>query len=337
MEHNIFFIVNPNSRSGKSKKIWESRILPEVKYLFPQAQWAYTKGSGDASLMAFEAKKLGFDTVVAVGGDGTINEVVNGLLDNCLIQNQQLSNELKNKFVSLNNESIEGTALACLPLGTGCDFIKTLQIPNHFRNALNVIQSGQKILCDVGRIEFENVNKMEQNPLFRYFINVAGCGASGEAIQRINKSKKIFGRRGAFLISAVQTLLKNRSFPIKISYDNEEFTSLNLRVLFVCNGQFCGGGMHIATNASLQNGKFSVIQVKKMNNIRTILLLKRLYSGDFSGLEKDILVREAQSIRILDDSPLKIPAESDGENPGYLPASFTILPKTLSVYAQGYV
>ena len=85
MGPNILFIVNPNSRSGKTSKMWESKILPQVLSFFPNANWSFTSCQYEASLLAYSAKKRGYDIVVAVGGDGTINEIVNGLMSNILI------------------------------------------------------------------------------------------------------------------------------------------------------------------------------------------------------------------------------------------------------------
>lgn len=338
MSLNIFFIVNPNSKSGKTKKIWESLILPEVLNLFPNANWSFTHNLFEASLLAFHAKKYGYDIVVAVGGDGTINEVVNGLMGNILAQSQQGVPKIFGSFLNLstNENLLFKPALACIPVGTGCDFIKSLRISNNVRSALEVIKAGNIIHCDVGLIEFEKKQKEQIHSCLRYFINIAGCGANGETVQRINESSRMFGRKGSFLVAAIQTILKNRSFPVQISYDGEEYIPIDLRVLFVCNGQFCGGGMQISKTASLQNGKFRVIQIKKMNKLKSILSLNRLYSGNYSGLEADIIERDAYSIRIVTAENDFIPAESDGEQPGFLPASFSILPHALSVYSNIY-
>jgi diacylglycerol kinase (ATP) len=337
MPSNIFFIVNPNSKSGKTKKMWESFILPEVLSLFPNANWSFTYNLFEASLLAFHAKKCGYDIVVAVGGDGTINEVVNGLMGNNL---SRLQHNLPQIFGASLNLSIHECpllfkpALACIPVGTGCDFVKSLHIPNNIKSALKIIQTGNAIDCDVGLIEFPKKHSVQSYSDLRYFINIAGCGANGETVKRINESKRFFGRRGSFLVAAIQTVLKNRNFPVQISYDGEESIPIDLRVLFVCNGQFCGGGMQISRTASLSSGKFRVIQIKKMNKLKSILLLNRLYSGDYSGLEGDIIEREVHSIKITTQDKFIIPAESDGEQPGFLPASFSILPSALSVYSS---
>jgi len=332
MDSNILFIVNPKSRSGEAIKIWEKKILPQVLMFFPDANWVFTTRQYEASLLAYSAKKRGYDIVVAVGGDGTINEIVNGLLGNQLL-NSNPSNfpEIFGSPLKLNNltDNNSTPSLAFIPLGTGSDFIKSIGIPKNINKALTIIKQRKSIITDVGYIEFQNESF---HP--RYFINIAGCGANGETVKRLNESDKKFGKRGAFLIAAIKTLLKNQSFPVQISFDNESYIPFDLRVLFICNGQYCGGGMRISRDASLNNGKFKVVQIRKMNKIKSIFLLNRLYSGNYKGLENDIIEREATTIKIKSLENAIVPAESDGEMPGYLPASFSIKPNKLSIIAK---
>ena len=327
----IFFIVNPNSRSGKTAKIWEKKILPQVLTVFPNANWVFTSAQYEASYYANYAKNLGYEIVVAVGGDGTINEIVNGLLGNIL--NSELNADKKviihgiqsNVF---NKVTQNETLLACLPLGTGCDFVKTIGIPNNIRKSLEVILTKNVIKCDVGQIEFNQNNEFKK----RFFINIGGCGANGETIQVINDHKnKFLGRKSTFLIAALKTLLKNKSFPVEISYDNQTFVPSDLTVLFVCNGKYCGGGMKISPDASLQNGRFKIVQINKTNYLKSIFMMNRLYKGDYNGLEHVITEKEVSSVIIRPKKDTLIPTECDGELPGYLPATFHIYPKQLPV------
>jgi len=332
MDPNILFIVNPKSRSGESFKIWEKKILPQVLKFFPDANWVFTTCQYEASLLAYFAKKRGYEIVVAVGGDGTINEIVNGLLGNQLL-NSSNSNFPKIhgsplKLINVTENNLN-PSLAFIPLGTGSDFIKSIGIPNNINKALNIIKKRNSILSDVGLIEFQNKSFHS-----RYFINIAGCGANGETVKRLNETGKKYGKRAAFLFAAIKTLLKNQSFPVQISFDNESYVPFDLRVLFICNGQYCGGGMRVSRDAAINNGKFKVVQIRKMNKIKSIFLLNRLYSGNYKGLENDIIEREATTIKIKSQYNATIPAESDGEMPGYLPASFSIIPNKLSIIAN---
>lgn len=330
----IFFIVNPKSCSGKTAKLWEKKILPKVLSVFPKANWVFTNSQGAGSYYALYAKQFGYEIVVAVGGDGTINEVVNGLLGNVLnaelfVDHAVEVHGIKAPFTPKQNP--QETLLACLPLGTGCDFIKSLGIPKNIKKSLHVILAKRTLHCDVGLIEFQQV----QANYHRYFINIGGCGANGETIQTLSSFRnKFFGRRSLFLFAAIKTLLRNKSFTVEISYDDQQFIPYNLTVLFVCNGKYCGGGMKVSPSASLQNGKFNVVQVNKMNYLKTIFMLYRLYTGNYKGLEYAITEKKVSSISIRPVGAAAVPAECDGELPGDIPAKFSIYSQKLRVIVK---
>ncbi|MGY3804070.1 diacylglycerol/lipid kinase family protein [Pigmentibacter ruber] len=330
----IFFIVNPKSRSGNTEKIWDKKILPEVLSVFPNANWSFTNSPLAASIYANYAKNIGYEIVVAVGGDGTINEIVNGLLGNILNPEILATENIKifGKQLELSIKKNNSTPLlACMPLGTGCDFVKTIGIPKNIKKSLEIILRQNSISCDVGLIEFNQ----ESIPKKRYFVNIGGCGANGQTIEIIKDRKnKILGRKGSFLIAAIRTLLRNKSFPVEICYDNNEVISTDLTVLFVCNGKFCGGGMKVSPEASLQNGKFKIVQVNKMNYLKSIFMMNRLYKGNYSGLEYAITEKEVSSVTIKPQNNDLIPTECDGELPGYLPATFSIMPNRISIIAN---
>ena len=162
MSSRILFIVNPKSNAARTKKNWEKVILPEILKIFPAAYWSFTQKSSEASLLAHFAKKQAFDIVVAVGGDGTINEVVNGLLDNPLFEDKNFSPKIFNALSGTHEFHVNSAPLAThvtpqlafLPAGTGCDFIKTLKIPLDIPSALKVIANKKYILSDVGLIKY---------------------------------------------------------------------------------------------------------------------------------------------------------------------------------------
>ncbi|WGL59350.1 diacylglycerol kinase family protein [Pigmentibacter sp. JX0631] len=330
----IFFIVNPKSRSGRTEKVWDTKILPEVLSVFPNANWSFTNSPLAASFYASYAKNMGYDIVVAVGGDGTINETVNGLLGNILNSELFLTENIEifgTQQSILSKKNNLTPLLACMPLGTGCDFVKTLGIPNNIKKSLEIILKQNSISCDVGLIEF----KQDNIPKQRYFINIGGCGANGQTIEIINNRKNtLFGKKSSFLIAAIKTLLKNKSFPVEICYDNSETITTDLTVLFVCNGKYCGGGMKVSPQASLQNGKFKIVQVNKMNYLKSIFMMNRLYKGNYSGLEYAITEKEVSSVTIKPQFSELIPTECDGELPGYLPATFSIMPNKISIIAN---
>ncbi|WP_186649189.1 diacylglycerol/lipid kinase family protein [Fluviispira vulneris] len=324
----VFFIVNPNANSGKTRLNWEKKVLPLIHLIFQKVSWIYTEKKGDASFYAYFVKKCGYKTVVAVGGDGTVNEVVNGLLDNPLVNLQDFKHKIQGEFVGNYNSDNYIPSLACLPMGTGSDFARTLGIPYCLETSLNIIKRNKFISCDIGKIE--SISSQEKK-LFRYFINIGSVGASAEVVQRVNQSPKKFGKNGSYIFAAIKTLLKDNHFVAEIAYDNELPFPLDLRVLFICNGRYCGGGMEVSPNSKLTSGFFQIIQIKNINKIKSIYLLSHLYKGNYKGLEKYIFLREARKITISPIDNNIIPIECDGEQPFLAPVEFSLLSKKINV------
>ncbi len=286
MSFSYFFVVNPCSSSGKTRLKWMRTFLPEIEKKIANFGWGFTKAIGDAAALAAWAKKAGYHVIVAVGGDGTINEVVNGIVS---AQNCEKEIELE------NSSSIQGYLppktseppvtfkLGILPQGTGCDFIRSLLIPKNFNDALDIITQNNSKSVNIGRIHYTK-DKNQPMAHSRYFINIAGCGANGDTVHIVNSLKKRFGSTLSFYYGAIKTILKNRERQVSISYDDGPMVPLNLQVLFVCNGNFCGGGMKIAKEALLDDGFFHTVEIKKINRLKTILLTNRLYNGNLGAL-----------------------------------------------------
>lgn len=306
MEKSYFFIVNPYSNSGRTRKNWEKKFLPHIQNRFSKFHWAFTEKQGEAHTLAVQAKKENYHTVVAVGGDGTINEIVNGLMDN-----------------SCENNS----TLGFLPAGTGCDFIKSLRLPRDLQSAFHVLEHGNTILSDVGIVKYTKGTEIKSC----YFINIAGCGANGKIAERINQSKKIFGAAFSFWLAGVQSLFKDKCSKVLISFDDEPPLEVDLRVLFVCNGQFCGGGMKVGSGAQIDDGLFHINEMRKASLLKTLLLTPKLYSGDFRGVEQFVRTRTAKKIVVTSLDKKTVLVECDGEQPGVLPVEFSISEKKLSV------
>lgn len=308
MQKSYFFIVNPNANGGRAKKNWRTLILPRIKEKIQDFDWAETEKQGHAAQLATQAKRLGHGIVVAVGGDGTIHEVVNGLL-------------------ALTSEPTP--VLGCLPAGTGCDFVKSLGISKHILGALDTLLQQKTILSDVGKITYNCALGNDSC----YFINIASCGSSGQIIQQINLSKKPFKGSLLFAFHALKNIFENVSYPVLVSLDDQPFFPVDLRNLFVCNGQFCAGGMRIGSSAKLNDGFFSVYLMEKASVANSIQILPKLYSGNFSGLS---FVRQHHNIKKITvvanekhHSPVFI--ECDGEQPGFLPATFSFAQQKLAV------
>jgi diacylglycerol kinase family enzyme len=320
-----FFIVNPRSAGGETGKIWDVSLRRMITERFPTARWAFTAAQGQGSRLAMQAWQEGADMVVAVGGDGTVNEVVNGLLENPL---GDLDQGLPgSQGATWPTPSTRGPRpiLAHLPRGTGCDFAKSIGIPKDIVKGLDAIRDGRTVASDVGRIE---LTARKGGSLVRYFINISGIGASGEVVERVNKSGKQLGGFLSFFAASLATTVKYYSPEIEITVDHGVTRTLPLNVIFICNAQYCGGGMWVGRHARLNDNTFHVVEVASTNRVNALLNGGKLYTGKMESVPGANLY-PARSLKL--ESKEEVLVECDGEQPGILPATYSLLNASLQL------
>ncbi len=305
-KNRIKLIINPKSAGGRGKKV-ANYIGEKYQNLFSEI--VFTSRPLEAIELAKNSE--GFDRVCFVGGDGTLNEVLNGIM--------QIQENLR-------------PAMGIIPVGTGSDFIKTMNIPKDTDKAIELILKGKTKKVDVGLCEFID---SKGETLKRYYINITEFGMGGEVARLVNKYGKIFRGTIPFLIFALicNFTYKLKRVRIKTDSDEEMFRDFeaNVRVVAVANGRFYGGGMQIAPFAEPDDGKFDVVVVKDMGPIETLKSLPLLYQGK-EGLEKakrtgKVLYFKATRVEIENSDNLLI--EMEGEVPGHTPKSFHIIPKQI--------
>jgi diacylglycerol kinase (ATP) len=301
-----FFIVNPRSAGGRTGRRWVREIQPLVSARFgPGAAWALTRGPGDAAVVAETARREGRDMVVAVGGDGTLHEVVNGLLG------------------VAGGDRIP--LLGFLPTGTGCDFARSAGIPRDPVRALDLLAAPDWVSTDVCEIECVGP---DGTPVHRFSINTCGCGIGGEVAASVNRWT---GRRHgflAFLAAALAAVARYRPVEVTLSIDGADPARLSLLALFVCNGEYCGGGMRPGRGARIDDGRLRVVTVEAMHPARVLANLRRLYNGRVEGV-RGVHVGDASRVEVLATSPVLV--DCDGELPGTSPARFVVRPAALRV------
>jgi diacylglycerol kinase (ATP) len=269
-----FLIVNPEAAGGRSLKLW-SRLSDRIFERIGLFEYAFTNASGAASLLATQAALEGYERVIAVGGDGTVNEVLNGLFgdDDRLINPDMV--------------------LACLPSGSGTDFWKTLGVPERTRDALDHLASTKQQRCDVGRVKLQS---HDRQPMVRYFCNVADVGFGGVVVDR---AKKI---------------------------DGKKLPPEPLIIAMIANGQYCGGGMCVAPAARLDSGSFQLVRIQPITWSDAMQLFPKLYTGGLVNHDA-VSSREAREITVTTSAPLRVTL--DGEIPGGVPATFSIVPRAV--------
>lgn len=308
-----FVVVNPTSANGTTGSLWPS-IASDLSSQFGPFANGFTHHRGDAFRLTSEAARKGAKMIIACGGDGTISEVANGIL-----------------------ESGKDVELGILPSGTGGDFRKTLEIPTQTREAARVLRTGRTRKIDVGRVTF--VDKHGEQ-VTRYFLGVASCGLSTQVIERVKKggpdwlpanTPKWLGGRVSFGASLLQTAMKSKALRILVQVDEEHERHLSVVSFCVANARFFGGGMKIAPNAKLTDGKFDVVSVGDLSSLKIMTSSPRVYFGSHLSmpevshtLAKKVVARPAER-------GVEISLEIDGELPGHLPATFQIIPEALRV------
>ena len=229
-----------------------------------------------------------------IGGDGTVNEVVNG---------------------------IAGTEaeLAVLPCGTGQDFGRTHGIASSFDDAVRVALGGETRTIDLGRVELESGTS-------RLFANVGSAGMSGAVARRANGMTKRFGGRATFFYALTREFLAWRNTRVVVELDDDVTREGPMHDVIVANGNWHGGGMKLAPDARQDDGAFDVVTIGDVSKLDFVTTAPKLYSGGYLSHPKVELLRSS-SVAISADEPL--PLEVDGEPIGTTPARFEVVPSAL--------
>lgn len=240
--------------------------------------------------------------VVSVGGDGTLNEIVNGFFRN-------------------GAPIPTTTKLAMVPLGTGGDFRRTLRIPLDPHQAVDVLKTGMVRRLDAGCVTYQTA---EGATAIRHFINIADAGLAGDVVHRMGNGTKRFGSAG-YTLAGLRGLIGYKNKPMTVVVDGMTYELPKAQQVVVANCQFYGGGMKMAPAASPTDGVFDVVLVKNAGKFETIRGMNDIRSGKhLDGANPHIELMYGKRIAVT--SPAKVRIDIDGEDPGFLPAVFEIQP-----------
>jgi YegS/Rv2252/BmrU family lipid kinase len=291
-------IVNPRSGGGLSEKRWAS-VVGAISDGMGAFDTRFTEAPGHARALAHEEAKRGRRLVVAVGGDGTISEVADGL-------------------VAAGGD----TEMGVIPRGTGGDFRRSLGIENELFSAAEHVRKSKARKVDVGRVSFVTHDGNESS---RHFLNVTSVGFSSVVAQRANQGSKRLGGRVSFLSAVVNSLLTYDNAEVSVSVDGGEARRMTLLLAAVGNGRYFGGGMKICPEAVLDDGYFDLVTVGDLGRLEVLAKIHRIYSGNHLSMKEVRSVRCRRLQLAPADPKGDIPLEIDGETPGRLPARFEIL------------
>lgn len=305
MSKKIYIIVNPVSANGLTGSEWPKYeiILREKGFSF---ETAYTEYPEHATSLAREAIKAGYTTLLSVGGDGTMNEVINGFFENgCCIN--------------------ENARLAVFSRGTGCDFIRALGLKKNIEPVIELLKRDTAMYCDIGKVTY---NKYGNRLDTRYFLNISDIGIGGETTYRVNKSSKALKGFLSFMFGALSAIAAYNNKIFEIVIDDRIQIKARLNSVIVANGRYFGGGMEVAPNALLDDGLFDIIIFGDLTKLEVLKSFPLIYKGTHLKHPK-LRYYKGKHIKVACEDAVLI--EIDGEQPGTSDAEFELIPHAIQV------
>jgi len=297
-------IINPNAGKRKGKKDWGqiSGLLSEAGIRFISI---FTNAPGHAIDITVKHIESGYTKLIVVGGDGTMNEVVNGIF-------------LQKRYPT------SGISLGMITVGTGNDWGRMFAIPKEYPEAIATIKMNNSFLQDAGVVKYYH----GKNENSRYFVNIAGIGFDALVVSKTNKIKEN-GKGGpmSYLKSIILSLIKYRHTYTSINIDSKEIKNDVFNIsIGIC--KYNGGGMMQLPDAIANDGLFDVTVINRIGKLDVLLNIMRLYNG---SITRHRLVDTYKGKTITIDSEPPIHLETDGETLGHSPFTFEIIPESIRV------
>src|SRR6266540_1113648 len=291
------FLVNPASDNGSTGRRWPE-LARRASALGLTADALFSEQPEHLRELARRAAEEGAELVVAVGGDGTVNEVASGIV------------------------GITGVELAVIPRGTGVDFVRTYGIPGKLDRAVEVALRGRTREIDAGRVGYRAWSGEAGEG---WFVNAAGVGMSGAIAKRTNESTKALGGKISYLWSTLAVFAGWRNSEARVSVDGEVREG-RMNEIVVANGRYLGGGMMLCPEASPDDGLFDILLIGDITKRDLVQTLPKIYRGTHLPHPKAELLR---GTAVAVDSGQPLPVQLDGEQPGTTPVRFELVPRAL--------
>jgi diacylglycerol kinase (ATP) len=303
----VHVIVNPSSAHGQTGKRWET-IKEAIRPHFREFKYIFTEKPFQATEIARELLGDGFDLLIGVGGDGTLNEISSGFFN-------------AQSGLAINRDA----AVGIIPSGTGSDFIRFMKVPRDFEKSAARIKNSAIKKIDIGKITYGGKARKKKT---QYFVNVADFGLGAEVIRNVSRVES--SQRGAFTYyrGLLSTMMKFNSKSVRMILDGKRELQGEYLIGAVANGRIFGGGMIIAPQAEPDDGYFDLVLIESMKKLEILANTRLLYTGTIAKNPKVHILR-ARHIRV--DSPDEVHIEYDGEVGDSLPAEFTIVEKALNL------
>lgn len=303
-------IVNPKSAGGSTELRW-AKIASDLATHLGPFEVEFTLRPQHAIELAKSAAESGRKFIIACGGDGTINEVANGIL-----------------------QSGKDAELGVLPSGTGGDFRRTLGMPSTARECAKGLRDGTTRKIDVGKVSFKDHNGQDTQ---RYFLNVSSFGLSAAINDRVKGLDlgwvpfDLIRGKAKYAVSTLQEVMDIDTTTVRVKIDDTEETNIQTLNFCIANSRYFGGGMKIAPDAKLNDGVFDIVNIGDIKTLKILLNAYKLYNGTHLEL-KEVKHTYAKRLEITPfNSGEEVHIETDGELPGRLPAVYEVVPEALKV------
>ena len=302
-------IVNPKASVGKCGKDW-----PEIKQLLINQGIDF-----DAYLTEYPRHAInltqeliqhqGYRKVISVGGDGTNNEIINGIFG----QQQVPTREIQ---------------MGVIPVGTGNDWRRTFDLSIDYQENINIIKKGHTLLHDIGKVTYYN----NGDPQERFFLNAAGTGLNEMVCNRTNQLKSQ-GKGGAvrYMLSTANCLFRFKCVHIQLEVDDQQVVDDEILSISVGNGKYNGGGMLMMPDAVPNDGLFDITVVKKVSMVKFATHINAVYDGTFVNKLSEVSTFRGKKIRIISIPAHQLLLETEGETMTNSPFDFEMLPQAISM------
>ncbi|MBK9292063.1 MAG: diacylglycerol kinase family lipid kinase [Bacteroidetes bacterium] len=304
-------VVNPKAGSGKCEKDW-----PTIHDLLVEAGFTFISVLTERPFHAIEITRnmvndLGFSKIIAVGGDGTLNEVVNGIFQ----QTRYATHEI---------------TLGMITVGTGNDWGRMYKFPLKYEKAIRILRKGRTFLQDVGKVKYRHDTEDKS----RYFINMAGMGYDALVAKKTN-AMKAEGRGGTlvYLYNLLTGLFQYQNVQLSIVVDGSEVFNDKVFSMSIGICRYNGGGMMQLPNAIPDDGLFDITVIRKTTKWRVVKNIKNLYDGSFINLPEVDTFR-GKTVSITSTPRHSIFLETDGESLGVSPLDFSIVPRAVRLIVR---
>lgn len=301
------FIVNPAAGHGRAGGRWE-KARELAKGVFPGFELVRTERPGHGKELAKAAIEGGVELVVAVGGDGTLGEVIDG-------------------YLSVPEAARRQACVSTYPAGSGCDFAAHAGVPSEPEAWAKALAAGTRRRVDAARAVFRGA---DGGPLSRHFLNVAAVGVPGEVAVTVARRGKILGGTLTYLVEGALAVLGARAKSIRLTVDGVAEPAAAYHLVAAANTSTFGGGMMLAPGALADDGLLDLVTIADMPRARLLALMPKAYSGGHVGAP-GVLIRRAQRVEIHCDEPL--PLNLDGDAVGTAPVVLEALPKAIAFWS----